>query len=190
MDIFKFLSEQINDKGTLSKLGDSVGAKPEEVQKLTQMGVPVLLQAMGRNASTKQGAESLAGALNQHQDDNIDDIQDFLDNVNKNDGEKMLQHIFSENKDRVQNNLAKKTGLESNQVTGLLTQLAPLLIGALAQQKKEKNLDPTGVAGLLGGLTKQRGGGLMDMVSNLLDSDDDGSIVDDVGNLLKGFLKK
>jgi hypothetical protein len=34
------------------------------------------------------------------------------------------------------------------------------------------------------------GGKDMGMVTNLLDSDNDGSIVDDVGSLLKGFLKR
>ena len=103
----------------------------------------------------------------------------------------MLQHIFAGNNDRVQNNLAKQTGLETGQVSGLLTQLAPLLLGALGQQKKQQNLDTSGIPVLLSGLSQQGGdSGLMGMVTNLLDSDNDGSIVDDVGNLLQGFLKK
>lgn len=53
----------------------------------------------------------MAGALNHHQDDNIDDIKGFLNNVNTEDGAKILQHIFVGNNERVQNNLAKKTGI-------------------------------------------------------------------------------
>ncbi|MGI1659724.1 MAG: DUF937 domain-containing protein [Desulfitobacterium sp.] len=93
--------------------------------------------------------------------------------------------------DRVQNNLAKQTGLEAGQVSGIMTQLAPLLLGALGQQKKQKNLDSSGIAGLLSSLSDQgANSGLMGMVTNLLESDNDGSIVDEVGSLLKGFLKK
>jgi len=192
MDILKMITEQMSKPETLNKLGQTVGADPSQVQQLTQLGMPVLLQALGRNAGTSEGASALAAALDQHQDDNVDDVAGFLNNVNTADGAKMLQHIFSGNKDRVQNNLAKQTGLQSGQVSGLLTQLAPLLLGALAQQKKTQNLDPSGLNGMLGGLLQQQGGnnGLMGMVSNLLDADNDGSIVDDVGDLLKGFLKK
>ena len=191
MDILKLINGQINNQNTLKKLGQSVGVEPSQVQKLAQLGMPALLQALGRNASSSEGATALAGALEQHQDDNVDDVEGFLNNVSTDDGAKILQHIFAGNNDRVQNNLAKQTGMGTGQVAGLMTQLAPLLLGALGQQKKKQNLDSSGIAGLLSGLTEQGGkSGLMGMVTNLLDSDNDGSVVDDVGNLLKGFLKK
>lgn len=187
MDILKLL----NSQETLNKLGQSVGASPSQVKDLTSLGIPALLQAMDRNASTPEGASSLAGALEQHQDDNIDDLDGFLSKVDKDDGAKMLQHIFSGSNDRVQNNLAKKTGMKTDQVSGLMTQLAPMLMGALGKQKKQENVDASGISGLLSGLKGQAGGsGIMGIVSNLLDSDDDGSIIDDVGGLLKGFFKK
>lgn len=175
----------------MSKLSQSVGAEPSKVQQLTQLGLPALLQALGRNSSTSEGAAALENALAQHQDDNVDDVERFLNNADTDDGARMLQHIFAGNNDRVQNNLAKQTGLETSQVSGLMTQLAPLLLGALGQQKKQQNLDSSGIAGLLSGLSDQgRNSGLMGMVTSLLDSDNDGSIIDEVGGLLKGFLKK
>ncbi len=191
MDIFKMITDQIGNQDTLNKLGQSVGAEPSQVQQLAQLGMPAILQALGRNASTPEGAEALTGALDQHQDDNVEDVAGFLNNVNRDDGAKMLSHIFAGNNDRVQNNLAKKTGLQTGQVSGLLTQLAPLLLGTLGQQKKQQNLDSTGIAGLLGGLSEQGGNsGLMGIVTNLLDSDNDGDIDEGVGGLLQGFLKK
>jgi hypothetical protein len=191
MDIMKLITDQINNPDTLNKLGQSVGVEPSQVQKVAQMGMPALLQALGRNSSTEEGAAALAGALDQHQDDNVDDVAGFLNNVNTNDGAKMLQHIFSNNNDLVQNNLAKQTGLETGQVTGIMSQLAPLLLGALGQQKKEQNLDSSGINNLLGGVLGQASNsGLMGMVTNLLDSDKDGNIIDDIGNVLGGFFKK
>jgi len=81
--------------------------------------------------------------------------------------------------------------METGQVDGIMTQLAPLLLGALGQQKKQQRLDSAGIPGLLSGLLEKGGnGGIMGMVTNLLDADDDGSIIDDVGNLLGGFFKK
>ncbi|MGD9676955.1 MAG: DUF937 domain-containing protein [Vulcanibacillus sp.] len=191
MDIFKLINDQLNNQDTLKKLGQSVGAEPSQVQQLAQLGMPAILQALGRNASTSEGAAALVSALDQHQDENVDDVQGFLSSVNTDDGAKMLQHIFVGNNDRVQNNLAKQTGLDMGQVSGIMAQLTPLLLGALAQKKKQQNLDPSEITGVLTGLMEQGdNGGLMGMVTNLLDSDNDGSIVDDVGSLLKGFLKK
>lgn len=191
MNIFELMTNQISNPDTLNKLGQSVGAEPSQVQQLTQLGIPALLQALMRNARSSEGAAALSGALDQHQYDNVEDVGGFLDNVNTADGAKMLQHIFSGHNDRVQNNLARQTGLETGQVFALLTQLTPLLLGALGQQKKQQNIDASGISGMLGNIVEQNGdSGLMGMVTRLLDTDQDGDIMDDVGNLLGGFLKK
>lgn len=192
MDIFKLITEQMQDRNMLDKLGGSVGAAPDQVQQLAQIGLPALLQALGRNAATSEGAASLASALDQHQDDDVDDLSGFLSKVDKEDGAKMLKHIFAGNNAQVENKLAQKTGMEANQVSGIMAQLAPLLLGALAQQKKQQHLDQSGIAGMLGGLMKQGGStnNLMGMAMDMLDADKDGSIVDDIGGLFKGFLKQ
>ncbi len=191
MDIYKLIGEQLSNPKTLEMLGQSVKANPDQVQQLTKVGVPALLQALGRNASTPDGAQALAGALAQHEDDNVEDIAGFLKNVDTADASKMLGHIFAGKDAKVQTNLAKQTGLGTDQVSGVMSQLAPLLMGALAQQKKQQNIDASGIAGLIGGvMEKNTDSGMMNMVTKLLDSDKDGSIVDDVGKLFKGFFKK
>lgn len=187
MDIFKLL----NDQDILKKIGKSVGADSNQVKEIAQLGLPALMQALGKNASSTEGAEALASALDDHQGDNIEDINGFLNNVKLDDGAKILKHIFADKNDVVQDDLAKQTGLKSDQVSGIMEQLAPLLLGSLGKEKKKLNLDASGIAGLLGGLlTKGDKSGLMGMFTNLLDSDKDGSIVDDVGNIFKGFIKK
>ncbi|MDD2591869.1 MAG: DUF937 domain-containing protein [Erysipelotrichaceae bacterium] len=191
MDITKFITQQLSNPKTLSLLGQKINAKPSQVKEAAQLGIPTLLQALTRNTSSQQGARSLAKALDDHQDDNIDDIESFLDHLDPDDAKKMLKHILADKSDRVQTNVAKKTGLQTDQVSNLMTQLAPLLMGALAKQKREEKVDENGLQGLLGGLLNQGGGNdLMGMVSNLLDADDDGNVMDDVGGLLQGFFKK
>lgn len=193
MDIFNLLNKQMNDRDTLDKLGRSVGAGPSQVQQLAQIGLPALLQALGRNAATSEGAASLANALDQHQDDNVDDLNGFLNNVNREDGANILQHIFADSNAGVQDRLAQKTGMETDQVMGLMAQLAPLLLGTLAKQKKQQNVDQSGIADMLGGMMQQDAGNknnFMKMAMDLLDADKDGSIVDDIGGMLKGFLKQ
>lgn len=192
MDILDLLSGQLDSEKLLKQLSGSTGANTDQVQKAIQLGLPALLQSMGRNASTEQGATALAKALDSHKDDKIDDVEDFIKSVNIEDGSKILGHVLGGNKQKVQRNLAKQTGLQDNQVTDIMSQLAPLVLGTLGKQKASKNVGSSGLEGMLTGIlgSQMKNNNMMDAVTNLLDSDDDGSIVDDVGNMLGGFFNK
>jgi hypothetical protein len=191
MNLLDQLTGQLGDKNALSQLGQSAGADSGQVQQLVQLGLPLLMQAMGKNSSTDEGAQALTAALDQHKDTNVNDIARFLNKVDTTDGAKIVQHVLGEKNETVQNNLAKKTGMDAGQVSSILAQLAPLVMGFLGQQKKEQNLDATGISGLLTNtLGQSSNSGMMNMATQLLDADKDGSIIDDVGNMLGKFFKK
>lgn len=191
MELLKMVTEQLMDEGMLSKMGGSVGARPEQVKKVAQMGLPALMEAMGRNAKDPDGLSSLLGALDQHQEDDVEDLSGFLNKVDTKDGAKILDHVFGGSKQRVQSNLARQAGMDPSQVSGILSQLAPILLGALGQEKKRGHMGTGSILGLLtDGIGQGGNGGISAMVSGLLDADDDGSIIDDVSELLGGFFKK
>ncbi|NTW73173.1 MAG: DUF937 domain-containing protein [Eubacteriaceae bacterium] len=193
MDILDLLTNKLDDN-TLKQLSKSVNAKPDQVKKLTQIGIPTLIEALNRNSNTPQGAQALNGALERHKDDKVDDLSDFLQKVDKDDGAKILKHVLGGKNQAIQTNLAKQSGMDTSQVMGLLSTLAPLILGALGNKKKQDNLDASGVSGLTsmlaGALGKSGGSDLMGMASKLLDADRDGNIMDDLGNMLGGFFKK
>ncbi len=192
MDLMNLFKNQLSNPDVLSQLGQSVGADADQVSKLTQLGLPAMLEGLKRNAQTPDGAQALANALDQHKDDAVGDLNGFLQQVDREDGAKILSHVFADKNERVQNNLARQTGLESGQVSGLLTQLAPLLLGALGNQKKEENLDANGIVGLLpslGSLLGGSNGGGLSGIASLLDADKDVNILDDVKGLLGKFFK-
>jgi hypothetical protein len=191
VDISQLISGNLGDSGILNQLGQSVGANPNQVQQLMQLGLPTLTQALAQNASTPAGAQSLANALDQHQDEPVDNLASFFQNVDTADGAKILQHVFGGSTAQVQSNLAQQTGLQTNQVSGLLAQLAPLLLGVLGKQKKEQHLDSSGVAGLLGSLMGQTGNAsAMTMATQMLDSNKNGSILDEIGGFLGRLFGK
>ena len=194
MDIMELIMSQLNNKDALAELGKKVGANPSQVKQVTQMGLPTLIKALSNNASTPKGAEALAGALDQHKDDDINDIIQYIKNVDTEDGRKILNHVLANKNQNVQTRLAKQAGLQTSQVSGLMSQLAPLLLGALGQQKKKENLDATGISSLTSLLSDSMGkkddSGIMGMVSQLLDSDKDGDILDDVSGIIGSILKK
>jgi hypothetical protein len=184
MDILKLLTEQIGDKETLEKLGGSIGGRTEDVEKVAKMGIPALLQALEKNAKSKEGAESLAKALEQHKDDEVEDVKGFLSNVDTDEGDKILQHILGGKKQTLQNNLAKQTGINSSEVSQILTKIAPLLLGALGKEKNQRGVDSSGIDGMLQGLIEQGSqSGLMNIAANLLDDESTGGIIKKLGGL-------
>lgn len=193
MDILNLLLKQLDNKDALDQLGKTVNAKPDQVQKLAQAGLPTLLEALSRNASTSEGAASLNRALDQHQDDDADDVLGFLKGVDPQDGAKILGHILGNKNSTVQNKLASSSGLDISQVSGLLTQFAPLILAQLGKQKKQVNQVSGGFDNLSSGLGALLGGSnssnLMGLASKFLDADGDGDVMDDLGKMLGGFFK-
>jgi hypothetical protein len=191
MDIFRIITDQILKDSVISKIGKSVGVEPNKVEQIVRLGMPTILQALGRNASTSNGKLELSAALDQHQDDKIGNIEGFLENVDSKDGLKILSHAFQDKNGLVQNNLAKKVGLEGIQVSGILALLAPLLMGILSQEKKKQNVDTANIPALINSMLSPDGEhNAMDMFSNLLDSDKDGDVMDDLGKIFSGLFKK
>lgn len=191
MDIFRIISDQILKDSVISKIGKSVGVEPNKVEQIVRLGMPTILQALGRNASTSNGKLELSAALDQHQDDKIGNIEGFLDNVDSKDGLKILSHAFQDKNGLVQNNLAKKVGLNGIQVSGILALLAPLLMGIISQEKKKQKVETANIPALINSMLSPDGEhNAMDMFSNLLDSDKDGDVMDDLGKIFSGLFKK
>lgn len=191
MDILDLLSGKSENNNVINHLSKSTGADTNKVQECIKLGIPTLMQAMHNNAKSPEGAASLAKALDNHKDNKVDDIDGFLKNVNTQDGSKILGHILGNKNSKVQSNLSKQTGLESNQVSGIMSQLAPLLMGMLGKQKSSTGTNAGGLSsmlmGLLGGSSNS---GIMGMVAKLLDGDGDGNIMDDIGKMAGGFFNK
>jgi len=178
------------NKEALENLGGSVGANKEQVEKLINLGMPTMMKAMERNTKTENGAQSLYKALQDHQNDNVEEMARNPDKVDKSDGEKILNHVFEDKNERVQTTLAKQTNLVQNQVTTVLSQLAPLVMGTLGQQQKELNVNVSNLSKLMGGAIEQSGNSeVIKMAEQLLDADKDGSILDDVGRMFGKLFK-
>jgi len=190
MTQFNDILSQLSDRKVLKNLGKSVQAKPDQVKKLVDLGIPTLVSALQKNASTPSGAKSLAKALDQHQNDPVEDLFGFLGQVDTQDGSKIIGHILGAKTQTVEKKLGVQTGLDMNQVASLLSMLAPLLLSSLGKQKSNQGVNASGLGGLLGGLLGGSGQDLAGLASGFLDADKDGDIMDDVGNLLSGFLKK
>lgn len=194
MDILQLFS-QLTKEESLGQMAKQNGVDQSSIQKVVEMGLPTLLEAMGKNAKSPDGAKSLAKALDDHKDDPVDNMLGFLRNVDTNDGAKILKHILGSKTETIESKIASQSGVKASQVDGILSQLAPMLLGALGQEKKKGNMDVSNLSSMLPMMTQMLGkqsknSDLMGMAASLLDSDKDGDIMDDVGDLVKGFFGK
>jgi hypothetical protein len=148
MDILEIFSSLSGNSSALKQSNKKVNAEPEKLEKAIQISIPMLMEALNRNTNKPRDAQSLAKALEQHQDDNVDNLENYLQNVDTQDGSKILEHIFPNEKQAVQSILSKITGLKQDQASSLLASLARMLLGFLGNQKKSMNLDADDISNL------------------------------------------
>ena len=172
--------------------------QPEnKTQDVLTMALPVLMQAMKRNASTPQGAEGLLGALNSKHDgsilENLGGL--FSGGVDSNvldDGGKILGHVLGGKQKNVENALSQQSGIDAGSVAQIFKVAAPILMGVLGNQAKQQNVNSQGgLEGLLGGLLKGNSPqNEQSFLESILDADGDGSIIDDVAGMVLGGSNK
>lgn len=181
--------------GQLLNLGNQ-----NQASSVTNNAVSLLLSALTRNSSNQNGLGALMGALDRDHDGSImDDIGGFLNGTNNFNNPRMvngsgiLSHLLGNNMGQVVEAFSSQNNLNSNQSTQLLTSLAPIILGALTKSKQKAQTDSNGVFDLLKGASQgygqqQEQKQSQNILSNLLDQDGDGSIVDDVASLGKNIL--
>jgi len=194
MDISSLLNSILKDPSILSELGNKVDADPDKVQKAASLGIPTIIEAINRNAQQDEKKEALSKALDDHKDDDVTDLSGFLKGLDPNDNEKMLKHILGPDEMKVENSIAKTSGLGIGQVSGIMGMLAPILMGILGNKKKTENVGVEDLPGLTGSLGSVLGGsgsgGVMGMASKILDQDGDGDIMEDLGGIFGGLFGK
>jgi len=107
----------------MDQLASLLGVDEATAEQATRQAIPALLGGMQANAEDPAGAASLAGALGDHPSDLIDGGVD-LDQVDADDGEKIVGNVFGTNQDQVAQTLGGNLG---GQGGGLIKQLLPIL---------------------------------------------------------------
>lgn len=182
------------NENTVKQIAGQLGASDTQVQSAIGMALPALLQGLQRNAANPQGAESLANALQRDHDGGIlDDLMGFLGNAQQGPGAGILRHVLGDQRAVVQQGIGQATGINPNQMGGLLEMLAPMVMGALGKTTRQEGTGVGGLFDLLGqatGQMQQQQPQAFNLVNMLLDQNRDGNVVDDVARMLGNFLKR
>ena len=172
MDILStLLSSAAN--GSLNKAAESRGLDSAGTAALLKQLVPALTSQVKKNASKESGLSSLTRALSSGNHQRyIDDDSALTSEDAVREGNGILGHILG-SKDASRTlaaHAANQTGIDVSLVKKFLPVVAAAAMGAMS---KDTNAGNSGIGGLL---------------SKFIDSDGDGSVVDDLLSFGKKFL--
>jgi hypothetical protein len=181
----------------MDQLAAQLGVDEATAEQMTRQAIPALLGGMQANAEDPAGAVSLAGALDQHPSDLIDGGVN-LNQVDADDGKKIVGNIFGPNQDQVAQTLGGLGGSQTGDlIRKLLPILAPIVLAYLSkrfmgQSQASGGQDPLG--SILGGGAAGSSNPLNDMLNSMLGGgaadgapgqpSGGGSILDMLGGLL------
>ncbi|PZO66242.1 MAG: calcium-binding protein [Pseudoxanthomonas suwonensis] len=197
-DIFAQLSG-----APMQQISQQLGLGQTQTAGAIAAALPMLIGALGRNASQPQGAEALFGALQRDHAGGGMGLGDVLGAVlggqqsRQTDGAGMLGHIFGSRQPQAEQAIGQATGLGSDKANTLLKVLAPLVLAYLAKRffdnrqagAAQQSASPQVLGDLLGQERRQisqqggLGGGLLGAV---LDRDGDGDV--DIGDIFKAGM--
>lgn len=197
--------------GPVQQIAQQLGVDPSTAQTAVTAALPLLMGALGRNASQPQGAQALFGAL-QSDHAGAGALGDVLGAVlgggqsRQTDGAGILGHIFGGQQPRAEQAIGQSTGIGQDKANALLRLLAPIVLAYLAKRMFENRQASAGgglpqessgqpqaqesSAGVLGDIlgqetrkVEQQGGPLGSVLGQVLDRDGDGDT--DFSDLLK-----
>ena len=181
----------------MQQIGQQLGTGQAQTAGAIAAALPMILGAMGRNASQPEGADALFGALGRDHNGG-GGLADILGAVlggqqsRQTDGLGQLGHIFGGQLPRAEAGLGQATGLGSDKAQMLLKILAPIVMAYLAKrmfggaQQSAQATSPQVLGDILGRerqVQQQQGGLGGGLLGAVLDQDGDGQL--GLGDLLK-----
>lgn len=181
--------------GAINQIGSKLGLDSDTTGKVVSVAIPLLVAALAKNSSTPQGAQSLHTALsNDHDGSVLDDVMGFLGSAQDGGaGAGILKHVLGNKQETLQAGLGQSTGVDPSSVGRILEMVAPMVMGAIGRQTQQSGMDAGGLTDFLQGQAqsaRQAQPDILGSVMGMLDTNKDGSIIDDVGGILRKLFGK
>jgi hypothetical protein len=147
--------EDILSQIPLGRLAGQLGVNEQEAEQAARTALPALLGGIQANTEDPGGASSFANAVQQHDPSLVEGGVD-LNQVDPNEGQKIVNHVFGAQQDQVVQQLGGVGGAGGSAlIQKLLPILAPIVMAYLAKQLTGATSNVGaggGLGGLLGGL--------------------------------------
>ena len=146
----------------LADLADRLGVDQATAEEATRQALPALLGGIQANTDDPGGAESFASAVRQHDNDLVEGGVN-LDDVDENDGDRIVSHVFGDQRGQVVHQLGNTGGASttSDLMGKLLPLLAPIVMAYLAKRLgggAAAGAQSGGIGDLLGSILGGMGG--------------------------------
>lgn len=140
----------------LADLAARLGVDQGTAEEATRQALPALLGGIQANTADPGGAASFASAVGQHDNDLVEGGVD-LDDVDEDDGDRIVGHVFGDQRGQVVQQLGTTGGASttSDLMGRLLPILAPIVMAYLAKR-------------LGGGAAAGSSGGIGDLLGSVL----------------------
>jgi hypothetical protein len=120
--------------GPAQQIAQHLGITPSQASAAIGTALPLLLGALGRNASQPQGAQALYGAL--QRDHSGQDVGNVLGSALQGGGQgsQILGHVFGDRTPRAEQAVGQTTGIGPDKAHVLLRWLAPVAMAYVAKR--------------------------------------------------------
>ncbi len=173
MDILKMLK----DSPAIEQIGEKLGLDTSSVDNVLKNSIPEIGKAITKNTSSEDGLSSFIGALKDHDSDDVDSMIKNIGNVDTEDGSKIISHILGGEQESILSGISNKTGVSSGGISSIWSMIAPILMGFLGKQSKSSG-GGFDISSILSGVLGSPKG-----LVGMLDKDNDGSVLDDLGDM-------
>ncbi len=172
--------------GAVKQLGQQFGLQGDQTSAALSALVPALAAGFAKNAAKEGGLAGLTAALaGGRHGTYLDDLSALANPNTVADGNGILGHILG-SKDvsrQVAAQAAQSSGIGPDVLKKMLPVVAAMMMGAMA-----KNAGGAAMQAGPGASAAGVGGGLIGMLTPMLDRDRDGSVVDDLAGMFGKFL--
>ena len=133
MDLMSIMGALMGSPST-SGISQATGASTNDVTSILASALPSLLSGANRQATQTSTATSFAKALSSHAQDDTSNLAAFYNNVDLNDGAKIIQHLFGNQTNSITRSVASQAGVTQKQALSVLSAAAPLLMSLIGKQ--------------------------------------------------------
>jgi hypothetical protein len=174
----------INNPAIVKTIAKQIGIDIEDAGSIIGKLAPILMGGAKSNLNSKKDSGGLLKHIEQNSYADIFDKPEehINDSSFKNMGNDILTELTGskENSREVARHVEEETGMSSSIIKSILPMLAPMIIGALTKQSAPSR----------DGHSSSQSSSMTDMLSGLIDQDNDGSAIDDIMGMAAKFIFK
>ena len=164
--------------GMIDAMSQKSGLAANDVEAVISKIAPIFMQRANENF--KSDADS-SNFLEMIRRSNLGEMTGTPQNISVAEGDELLGVLTGskENSNALASDVGSQLGISADSIKTLLPMIAPMIAGMLNNQLKASNLQDSADSG-----------SMMSMLTQFLDQNKDGSIVDDIFRIAGNFLGK